>query len=318
MTSAEIDGLAPTPAVAELSARLIGRWPAHAKYLAKSLEGRAAPVMAVSEQLALAVLALGAAAPGGLDQLIDDYQFLCEKIVLPEEIHFRRHGVYRLSQFADAQRECYANPAFMNRYMNGLLVSGVMWSNHAHAFAAYVNDYLPRLAAGAAHLEIGPGHGLFLLFAARLGRLGHIEAWDISATSIANTRAALNDLGVKRPVTLREIDLFDAAAAPGAAFDSIVMSEILEHLEDPVAALRAAASRLQPGGLLWVDVPANSPAPDHIFLVQGLGHACELVETAGLTILSAEAFPMTGVTLEQAVKRRQAVSCVITARRPWL
>src|SRR5471032_2491636 len=110
----------------------------------------------------------------------------------------------------------------MNRYMNGLLVSNTLWSNHAHAFEAYVNGYLPRLPAGAAHLEIGPGHGLFLLFAAREARLGRIEGWDVSPTSIANSRAALAALGVARPLELKLVNLFDAVVAgAGEDFDGI-------------------------------------------------------------------------------------------------
>lgn len=306
-----------TPRLAQLESRLLARWPEHAAYLAKSLEGRDEAVSAVGEQLADAVLTLGAGFDGGVDALIDDYRFLCETIVLPEELHFRRHGAYRLSKFEDAVRECYDNAPYMNRYMNGLLVSNVVWSNHAHAFASYVNEYLTRLGPGADHLEIGPGHGLFLLFAARREGLGRVEGWDISPTSIANTRAALTALAVDRPVELRLANLFEAAAsADGGDFDSIVMSEILEHLEDPVAALKAVSRHLKPGGLLWINVPANSPAPDHIFLVENIDHARRLAEDAGLEVVSSSAFPMSGVTLEKAVKRKMAVSCVVTARKP--
>ena len=199
--------------LADLIARVVARWPDHAGYVAKSFEGREAAVTAVSDELARIVLILGAGMAGGMEGLVDDYRFLCESIVLPEELHFRRHGTYRLTKFADAERECYANAPFMNRYMNGLLVSNILWSNHAHAFAAYVNGYLPRLPAGGAHLEIGPGHGLFLFFAARQPRLARIDGWDVSPTSIANTRAALAALGVERPVDLKLVNLFDAAGA---------------------------------------------------------------------------------------------------------
>ena len=314
-----MDPLEGAAHLAELIERVVARWPEHAGYVAKSLEGREPPVMAVCDELARIVLILGGTMAGGVEGLVDDYRFLCEAIVLPEELHFRRHGTYRLSAFADAQRECYANAPFMNRYMNGLLVSNVLWSNHAHAFEAYVNGYLPRLPAGGAHLEIGPGHGLFLFFAARQARLTRVEGWDVSPTSIGNTRAALAALGVQRPVRLELVNLFDAAQVDGPGqFDGIVMSEILEHLEDPVAALRAARRHLKPGGHLWVNVPANSPAPDHIFLVNDLEHATRLTQEAGLQVVDSAAFPMSGVTLEKATKRKLAISCVVLAREPGL
>jgi 2-polyprenyl-3-methyl-5-hydroxy-6-metoxy-1,4-benzoquinol methylase len=309
--------LTPNAHLRELVDRLLQRWPEHAKYVAKSIECRDPGVLAVSDELAAIVLTLGAHTDGGIERLLDDYRFLCDEIVRPEEIFFRRNGRYRLSSFADAERECYANAPFMDRYMNGLVLSGVMWSNHAHAFAAFVNDYLPRLPTGAAHLEIGPGHGAFLYFAARSPRIDRLEGWDISPTSIANTRAALTTLRVERPVELKLGDLFDTADGDeDALFDSVVMSEIIEHLEDPIGAMRAASRRLKPGGLLWMNVPANSPAPDHIYLVDGPGHARGLVDKAGLEVIDTQAFPMSGVTLEQAVKGKMSISCVVTGRKP--
>lgn len=297
--------------------RVSQAWPEHAGFMEKSLAGRAEPVLDVSEQLSAAILKLAPSIDNGLDALVSDYRFLCEDIVLPEEIHFRRNGQYRLSSFAEANRECYANAPFMDRYMNGLLLSDVLWSNHAHAFSYFVNDYLPRLKDGARHLEIGPGHGLFLYFAAATGRLSRIAAWDVSPTSIAKTRHALELLGVHHPVDLTLQDLF-AASEPGAneRFDSIVMSEILEHLESPVAALQAASRWLEPGGLLWVNVPANSPAPDHIFLFESLAHAEQVVRDAGLDVIDAKAFPMSGATLERAVKHKLSISCSVLARKP--
>ena len=292
-------------------------WPEHAGFIAKSLAGRSDAVLDVSERLSDAILKLAPDIDGGLPALVADYRFLCEEIVLPEEIHFRRHDSYRLSRFEDANRECYANAPFMNRYMNGLLLSDVLWSNHAHAFAYFVDAYLPRLPAGGRHLEIGPGHGLLLYFAAASGRLSRIAAWDVSPTSIAKTRHALDLLGVTAPVDLTLQDLF-AAAAPGedALFDGIVMSEILEHLEQPVAALRSAARWLAPGGLLWINVPANSPAPDHIFLFEGLDHAQAIAREAGLEVIDAVAFPMSGTTLARAEKHKLSISCSVLARRP--
>lgn len=272
--------------------------------------------MGISERVAGCVLRLAERLPGGLERLSDDYRFLCEKIVLPEEFYFRRHDRYRLSSFDDALRECYANAPFMERYMNGLMVSYAIWSNHAHAIASYVLTYLPSLRGGADLLEIGPGHGLLLYFAAELRSTRSLAGWDVSPTSIAQTREALAQLGVSRPVTLTLQNLFDAGAGEkGAGFDSITMSEILEHLEAPVAALKAAARWLRPGGTIWVNVPANSPAPDHIFLVNSPEHAEELVQGAGLQVVASHAFPMTGTTLEKARKGKLAVSCVVVGRR---
>lgn len=305
------------PHLYELSRRLVALWPKHERYVERSLEGRSPETKRVSDDLARIIYLIAETVNGGVDKLILDYQFLCEKITFPEEIYFRRHKKYRLSRFADAERECYANAPLMERYMNGVIVSGIFWSNHAEAFGAFVNDYLPRLPRGADHLEIGPGHGALLHWAAARPEMGRIEGWDVSPTSIANTRAALTTMGIDRPVELRLGDLFDTASTANAPpFDSVVMSEVIEHTEDPVGAMRAAASHLKPGGLLWINVPANSPMPDHIYLVESPEHARRLVEEAGMEVVDVKAFPMTGQTLDQAIRRQLTLNCIVLGRKP--
>ena len=309
-------GLADYPRLDQIVDAILGAWPEHQMFARKSVDGRSPGVLRSSDQIAGLILRLAPHARGGLEGLCEDYRFLCETIVLPEELYFRRHGRYRLSTLEEAAREVYANGPFMERYMNGLLLSGVMWSNHAQALDQYLHEYLPSLAPGADHLEIGPGHGLLLYLAASRPEIGSVTAWDVSPTSIANTRAALETLGVGRPVDLVLKNLFDTADGEAPRlYDSIVLSEVLEHLEQPVQALEAIKGWLKPGGRVWVNVPANSPAPDHLFLVDSVDHACELVKAAGLEVEHATAFPMTGTTIEKATRRKLAISCVVTGLR---
>jgi 2-polyprenyl-3-methyl-5-hydroxy-6-metoxy-1,4-benzoquinol methylase len=304
------------PSLKTLTSRVLAGWPEHGDYIEKSFDGRPQAVTETSERIASCVLRLAEVTPGGLDGLCDDYRFLCEKIVLPEELHFRRYNRYRLSKFVDALNECYENAPFMARYMNGLLVSNVVWNNHACAISSFVHEYLPSLRAGSDHLEIGPGHGLFLYFAATSPTVASVSGWDVSPTSIDMTRKALSVLGIARPANLMLQNMFEASAERSPdRYDSIVMSEILEHLEDPVAALKAASAWLRPGGTIWVNVPANSPAPDHIFLVESPEHACDLVRAAGLDVTASHGFPMTGATMEKARKRKLAISCVVVGRK---
>jgi len=301
------------PALRELTARLVALWPEHADYVEKSFDGRAPEVMESSERIADCALRLARTLPEGLGGLCADYRFLCEQIILPEELYFRRHNRYRLSRFADAYEECYANAPFMARYMNGVLLSHVFWRNHAHAISSYMREFLPSLKPGSDLLEIGPGHGILLYFATQSPNIRSVSGWDVSPTSIAHTSRALETLGVGRPVVLQLQNLFDAGNAE-PKYDAIVMSEVLEHLEDPIDALHRAKAWLKPGGAIWVNVPANSPCPDHIYLIDSPEHAGEMVRSAGLEVESNQGFPMTGATLEKARKRKLSISCVIVGR----
>jgi len=58
-----------------------------------------------------------------------------------------------------------------------------------------------------------------------------------------------------------------------------------------VAALKATARRLRPGGRLWVNVPINSPAPDHIYLFRTPEEAVDAVQAAGFEVSETAFFP---------------------------
>jgi SAM-dependent methyltransferase len=51
-------------------------------------------------------------------------------------------------------------------------------------------------------------------------------------------------------------NIFDRDPNFAAAFDTIVMFDVLEHLEDELSFLEAVLYHLQPGGLLLINVPA--------------------------------------------------------------
>jgi len=97
-------------------------------------------------------------------------------------------------------------------------------------------------------LDIGCGRGFYLpLYAALGGQATGVEL-DPEPRAIAEARA--RDTGA---VILSA----RAEALPFAdhSFDAVVMSEILEHLDDPVAALTEARRVLVGGGLLLATVP---------------------------------------------------------------
>ncbi|HWF76872.1 MAG TPA: class I SAM-dependent methyltransferase [Caulobacteraceae bacterium] len=307
----DVNVLSAHPNVARLAGAVLEAWPDHARFLEQSFAGRDGALMASSERAAATILRI-IGGPAALPEFCADYRFLCD-CLLEEELHFRRTGAYRLSRFDDAVAEVYSNRAFMRRYMNFLLLSHVVWDNHARALAHFETAYLPSLPHGARHLEIGPGHGLLLHLACAAPAVAGATAWDVSQTSIDFARQCLTAAGGADRAELVLQDLFDAPASD-ARFDSVVMAEVLEHLEDPLAALESVARHMAPGGRLWIHVPINSPAPDHLYLLRTPEEAVELVRAAGFEPLDTAFFPMTGATLERARKRALTISAVIDAR----
>ncbi|MBF0163136.1 MAG: class I SAM-dependent methyltransferase [Magnetococcales bacterium] len=310
---ATIPGIDPIrhPATCRLLAALLTHWPDHRAYLEKSFACRPVEVLATGETTAGLIERI---AGEQLSDFCADYRFKC-RLVQMEEIHFRRHGRYRLSTFDEARREVYDNAAFMGRYLNGILMTHLFWSNHATVIHAYREIFLTSNAAGYRHLEVGPGHGLLLHFATNDPRCAHAEGWDISTTSLQATSACLQRFETAHKVQLRQRDLFDPALPARPAFDSIVISEVLEHLEQPRQALEILSAHLLPGGRIFIHVPVNGPSPDHIFLFRSPEEVEEMVRATGLTPVTSRIIPGTGYDLERARRDSLMLSCIVIATR---
>jgi 2-polyprenyl-3-methyl-5-hydroxy-6-metoxy-1,4-benzoquinol methylase len=107
-------------------------------------------------------------------------------------------------------------------------------------------SFLARFREGGRILDVGCGLGLFLLALDP----GHWDRYGVEVMAPAY-REAQRRLGADRIVT----EDLSTAPLPDAPFDVITFWDVLEHLPDPAGALRQAARRLKPGGLLVVRAP---------------------------------------------------------------
>ena len=290
------------PNTRQLVERQLALWPEHTAFLARSFAERDEPSLRLTEETATQVLTLAASR---LDDCCAGYRWMCEAM-LEEELFFRRHGRYRAQNFQDVAAAIYHNAAIMRLYMDGLLLSQVFWRNHVD-IARFFRGYVAGLPDPFDHLEIGPGHGLQLAYAAMDGKCRSAAAWDISDASLQSTRECLDRLEVSAAVALEKRSIFDLGES--GRYTSIVISEVLEHLENPAAALAGVRRNLAPGGRAFVNVPCNSPAPDHIHLFSHPDDLFLMLENAGFVVLERFATPGTGWTMARALRQRLTISC---------
>lgn len=251
----------------------------------------------------------------GLDaaRLADCYLTIVQD-TLREQIHFRRHKQYRHSTYAEVAASVYQHPDYMTRYMVGLGLTNYVWPNHV-AMRRHVEERMPA-GSGGNYLEVGPGHGLSFLQALRAGGHAKLIGVDISKTSLVLTRALLRSyLGsVPDSVTLLERD-FLVDEIPGAPFDTIVMGEVLEHLERPLQCMQRIAALAQPRSWIHITTCINSPAIDHIYLFRDDAEVERLFTEAGLVVEDRLLRGHVGTTLEQSRERRLPINVAYVLRK---
>jgi SAM-dependent methyltransferase len=111
-------------------------------------------------------------------------------------------------------------------------------------------DYLARYAGlpkDARILEIGCGTGHNLPM---LAQFGAVDAIEIDETARAKASERLG-----KPVGTAPLPEL-SGVAPGS-YDLVAVLDVIEHVEDDVAALKAIANCLKPGGKILITVPAH-------------------------------------------------------------
>jgi ubiquinone/menaquinone biosynthesis C-methylase UbiE len=99
-------------------------------------------------------------------------------------------------------------------------------------------------------LEAGCGVGAQTVTLARNSPKALITSIDVSETSLAEARRAVQAAGLKN-VTVRQADIFNPPFAPDS-FDHIFVCFVLEHLVSPTEALQALKGILKAGGTITV------------------------------------------------------------------
>jgi SAM-dependent methyltransferase len=109
---------------------------------------------------------------------------------------------------------------------------------------------LPHLRPGQRLLDVGSGAGTITAdLAARLAP-GSVVGLDSAAAAVEATTALAAERGLPN-LTAVQGSAYDLAAA-GSGFDVVHAHQVLQHLADPVAALRAMAAACAPDGLVAV------------------------------------------------------------------
>lgn len=125
----------------------------------------------------------------------------------------------------------------------------VMHRNRLNLLVVFVRQLVARgvLTRFGTALDIGCGVGVYVRVLADLG-FRSVFGIDVDEHSIAVARERFGDVG---RFELRAAESLD----PGAQFDFVLCTEVIEHTADPSAVATAVTRALAPGGVAVVSVP---------------------------------------------------------------
>ena len=214
-----------------------------------------------------------------LDFAVDSYLKMISDFVL-EQLRFIETGKYSNTSFEEVNNRVYNNPKVMEYFMNGLLLSQVLWKHHYLIYSFFTKNFPTYTKNIKNYLEIGGGHGLFISHAIDVLPVGtKFSLLDISPTSIEISKNFIGKSNVN--YILENIFNFEI----NQKYDFITMGEVLEHVENPVELLVKLKNLLNDLGTIFITTPTNAPSIDHIYLFSNAEEIRSIIDAAGLTVV---------------------------------
>jgi SAM-dependent methyltransferase len=121
---------------------------------------------------------------------------------------------------------------------------------HADGYHRWVFSSFARHVSAGTVLEVGSGHGRYARLLA--GRAARVIVSDIDPRAVESLRS---ELGGLPNIEYRVMDGVDRKIV-GTEVDAILLVNVLEHIADDAAVLRACHETLRPGGCVAIFVPA--------------------------------------------------------------
>jgi len=147
-----------------------------------------------------------------------------------------------------------------------------------------VHEITNRVPYGKTVLDVGCAGGGLTIALAIMGY--KCTAMDLAKSAIKHVRDKAKWLVLDDRISLARGFIEDITDVVDGPFDCIVLSSVLEHVDDPVDAYKKAISLLSPGGVLLATVPLGKSwySPAHIVVFSSKDMA-KFVVGGGVTVV---------------------------------
>jgi SAM-dependent methyltransferase len=201
----------------------------------------------------------------------------------------------------------HVRPIDSEEYYLALLMSFICTSHRFDILRSLVNFLRTYCRAPNELLSVGYGTGYELKLAFDEAPGWRIEAFDNSADSYGYASELLGFFGY--PIDCLHQDIFpldrrEELVAQPARFGKVVLCELLEHLDDPKAALRSVRSVLHPDGLLFCTMAINIAQEDHVYVYRTAEQARREILECGFDIVQELLAPVVILPFAQAQRAK--------------
>ena len=179
---------------------------------------------------------------------------------------------YKHSSFEEIKSSVYNNRLMNDYYLDGLAFSQYLWPNHYRMNQFLING-IKQLAPLVNVLDVPCGPGIQSWLVRRHSSIQSITLCDLSFYSINYTRNLHS--------YFCEAGYWNTFHSPiescQGEYEFIINSELLEHLEDPVAMMEILDRLLSKGGTIYLTTAIFAAAIDHIYMFRNAQEVREIL-----------------------------------------
>ena len=238
---------------------------------------------------------------------VNSYLKLCFDMFESQK-YFIKYKKYPISDEKEAYKKVYNNTKEMKSYMYGLAISQFLWSTHYKMYSFFISNIKKNIKKTNSYLEIGSGHGLFLLKALEnLGKNTKFDIVDISSTSIKITKSVIKFFFKnKRDINYHTKNIF--SYKPKYKYDFISLGEVLEHVNNPNKLLNKIKFLLNKEGKVYLSTCIDCPSIDHIYHFKSIGQVEQIIKKSGFKILKRNILPVENKPMKEIVKNKITIN----------
>lgn len=213
----------------------------------------------------------------------EGYTLYSKDVALLQRL-YEKDSIFNHDDMSKIKANVYEDPDYMIPYMWAAILIYPFWPSMIRHIAFYRDNFLHNLPQETKVMELGCGHGVLGLMAAKECPSISVESCDLSPHAIGIAQKLLAVTGLERRVTQKVQDVLDISNDAPERFQGIIAAMLAEHLETPQDLFKSIKHYLAEDGICFFSTALESAQKDHIYEFHHEGEVVKMAEQAGLRV----------------------------------